>query len=847
MPGDMMDPNMPVPSSTGFEGLPYADNPVGQFIYGQVGQHMQASGFMPMGFSGQNIADQARNQKFLQMHNDLMVRASMADRENYIRTIQGGFRAVGAQFGEQERQSTVKALDAALPYMGMVAGMAPNMLESLGGPRGSQAVMAQKMIMGSRFRFDPVSGQLGMGQESIESMFDVMKGRILSDDISNLRGFTAGQMGDMSQFLLSKGLLASGGVGSQRAGLRELTMEAELPLGRRMDLMGIGADSMDIDDMSPAQIREIMGDREVRDQLQSDPNAVKRMRKFDSERVNRSIESYLDAASAMGEFLGTPNKGIGELMGKLEEMVGPSAMAQLSPQRIAGLVRQTGELARATGVAPEMAQAIQQHAMNQSAAMGLQGMQGLQVAQHAISFGGALRAGGLTPSWGQLSASQATAFDAQLTASATRSKAANRLGAFARMGQAMGGFQTEEAQLLMSQIKTGTLTDIPDRRRMMEILGGEGIDEAQAGAFFSQTFSNQRLVNEFDIGAQVRDLQGPEVRRNMARAINSRVGSRLADVAGVDAIPGISSSIIESIMGLSNEEFADPGNVDKAVVATLQESLGKEAFEERFGAGDEGIAKAKLFGQELVGGLEKSLGRDRNIGGAATLAAVRTMFDPATLEKRKRMAATARVRGVVDQALQPLGRGDVMQRFIGALQKSETGDVSDILGRTLGTTKKETRAAVLKAFEKLQGPMTALSKLKKDAEAESDPVERAKIVRAAQAKQEVLAKAAAGVAKELEIAGIDIDELVLSADEKAKKEKEEKEKEALAAKDPAIKDKATDGDAKSKAERESGGKTDVNVTFPDELRIGGELAITGNKAKLKAEVGGGKRGPGTKP
>jgi hypothetical protein len=809
-----MQPNRPVGAHTGFEGFPGADNPLVNILYAQLGQHMRSSGFSPMGLNQQNLLDQARNAQFMKMHNSMLQESAALDSENYMRTMQGIARATGAKFGAEERANTQKMIQGILPFAAPLAGTAGGSaaLEFLGGDRGSNIVMAQRLIMGSRFRFDPISGQVGMGRESIRASIAQMAEMVNRDDVTGLQGFGAGGLGDMSQFLQSRGLLPSmAGSGARRAALQTMGgVSGEDFLGRAMDRTGIGA-GRSIDSLSRSDIGS----------LSSDPEVAQRMRNFDGAKVARVSKDYLEAARAMGDLIGDPNAPIPQLMAALEQMVGPGALAQMSPQRVASMVRNTREMATLTGVSPAAVMAMNQHIANQANAMGIDSsVFGQPILQDALAFRQGMN---FTPAYGRMSADRGASLHAQLSLGAVKSRAANRMGAFMRMRAAMGGsFEDAEAERLALQVETDTLTSAPDQAAIQKMFGRMGISASQTNQFMAQTFANREFVSTHNLGRQIARLQPEEIRGGMARITSGVLARRLG--MSSTAVQGMSKRVVSAAMGMAEADFADMGKRDEVIQASINAEM------DRMGIGPNDPRRAEITGRlssEITGEWDRRAYKLKS--GARNAQELYQVVSDDARELADRATVQSRTRSVIASGLGGLGQGSFGRRLIASIQDSKTGEIDDILMRTLGVDHKKITKAAAGGFQELGQQAAEIRNLENQLFKEKDPETRKEIVARIQEKKDAMEASTAGVIKSLKDAGISVKGLDAAADKQIKEEEAKAAKKAEEVNEHGAIATGAKGVKGKEGEKGDAGGGDGG----GEIVIRGELTLKGNTATLR--------------
>jgi hypothetical protein len=720
---------------------------------------MQASGMQPIGLNQQNLLDQARNEQFMKMHEEMMTNAAELDRENTLRTVQGIFRMPGAQFTDEQRRATETMVNNLLPVAGKM--LAPTeggaaALELLGGRRGSNLVMSHRVLMGSRYRYDAGTGQLGQSPEAIKEVLASMSGMVNQNNVADLKGFTAGKLGDMHQFLLSRGLLSSGsGPAGTRAGLAAMDNTAEGPLGRAMERMGLNAGTA-MSKLTDAQVTSLSRDTDVEKAMGDDPAVAGAMRKFDARKVSGRVKEYLGAARAIGDLFGRPDAAIPELMAALEKFMGPSAMAQMSPHKIAQMVRQTHELSRAAGLTPAAISGLRGHISNQAAAMGVEQPFVQGILQDTIAFGTAHRGVGYTAAWGRMSDQQATQAFAQRRTNAVRSRAANRVSAFLRMRAASGGkFESEAAETMAQQIMSGTLTDIPTVRELSKLTG----DGALFNRYLGQTGTNREFGMEPGVQASIMGLQGVDFKR-----ITGMVGgAEVARQLGLDPTmrKQFGEGVVTALMGLDEASMAKQDVRNKTIQTAVRAQL-----DALVASGDmtqeQADAKSAQMTLAGAGAVWGELDKGAESGGMRNFQWGYQQYNPVAAEKARRNTLVAGVNAQIADDLGGLGRGSFAQRLVTAIQESPSGEIDDILQRTAGVKQGEIYDAVRGSLQAVGEERAGLDDLQKQLLKAKTPDQKRDIMRKIEIRRKALQEAVQGVAK----LGV-LDKLGSDADKKA--------------------------------------------------------------------------------
>ncbi len=317
---------------TGMEGLPFMSGGgplamAGMFLSPQLAQLMAQMGMAPTGAGhDMNVYDVMRNMQYTQQQAEAVRMAAQADRDNYMRTFRGIAALTGTPWGAAQQQAAGSIATTAQTLAPLLVEVAPDLIDQLGGLRGSAAVMSRRIIDAGRYRDDPVTGRFGMSAQTTgELSRSLFRDLYERQDITPMMGVSAGQLGELFGELQSRGMVA----GSGTAGVS----------GLRGRLSASGA-------LAPGQSERMTA--EELDRLVLDPATEDRLRNFDFSRVRRSLQTFTGVVAAMRDIFGDagrPNAPIQELMAGLDTLTMGQA-SQLDPARLADTARQTYWLAK---------------------------------------------------------------------------------------------------------------------------------------------------------------------------------------------------------------------------------------------------------------------------------------------------------------------------------------------------------------------------------------------------------------------------------------------------------------------------------------------------------------------
>lgn len=644
------------------EGVPFFGGQglggmVGMALLPQFQQMMGQVGMLPMGLGhDQNVYDRMMQQRYSLARMQAMQSASQLDRQNFMQGFRGIAALTGTPWGYEQRQAANQMAGLMSAGAPIFADMFPDMLDALGGARGSATVLSSRVMDAGRYRIDPLTGRMGMSQQSstflsqrlFESLYE-------PGNVARMHGITAGRAGELFQHLQQRGMI---GTVDRRSGI-----------------------------MQAAQDLNISG-TDV-DQLGSDPRVIERLRNIDANKVRGQIQAYTGAISAMRDIfgdLGRPNAPMSELVNALEALTA-GGMSQFDPGRLTMLARTTHNLARQTGVSVGNALIMQQHAASRAAAMGIEPIFAVTAAQGGMAYGGAYRGlgYGAHPAWGLMNADQQQQMDTNLRVQAAASPVANRLAAAMRIAE-MGGVRPgSDADALISAIRGQRDTWSPagggparsvtmENDEFLRIMtqGRPGLNTNDVMSILGQTNVNRQYVDQYGIQDIVRRRQGPdEVLPFIASSLQNTIASRLGDTIGdrtraAQIAADISPGVMEGIRALPPAVLANDSQRNQAIG-----SLITNALQQRGALNNMTAAQQADFGRSTAdifrGTADESLRRSRYGG---TLINWLHQTSPAVLNAAAAQQLEAQMTSQAQNDLAGLGRGSMMQRIVEAVRNA---------------------------------------------------------------------------------------------------------------------------------------------------------------------------------
>lgn len=718
---------------TGFEHLPGFNSPgmTGMLLNAVVApmmqQQMSQYGMIPGGLSSQNVMDYMQVQQQQAQQFAMLQRVAQDTTSAGVVDFLGGTaQAFGLEFGPSQ-QAAARQLGGyaavAAPYL---AQAMPDQLDAMSGRRGSAVVMAQRMADFNRYRLDPATGALGFDAESTEQQATALFNQMYSDEnLSRMRGVRAGEIGGLYQELGRRGMLPGADFRTERERITDATTSLFSQQGPERQRIEAA-----LRDAGAGPIQQTAGGAinlapDQLDALRSQTDVTTQMRAFDSDKIKRSLEGYVDVVSTMKEIFGEQGRTdapMAELVRSLEAL-SQGGLTQVSPGRLNQMIRTTTEIAKTSGVTLDAAMMMQQQAAGQMQARGMNPIQAPQITQAGLAEGQALQQGGAfdTPTWGLNDANFHRQLSQTLNIQAADSPAANAINAIFRAEDALGGFEEgTEANALSNALKSGSgvyqwngqdksIADLslPDYRAILAG-GSRSIGGADATRFLMQKRANSEFGFENKTFALVRRISQPaELRSKVFEPAAESIISAFLREQGIseEDIPTISenvgTAVGSALQNMSSATFGDREARLDAIADVILANAPEEAFgdteQERRNAASFQASSMLADMQSQFGG-RAALGPDGipgtlddgSYGGYGSLANALTAQRPETLERAARFAQRDVISAKLKNNMSGLTGNNWVGNFVDAVRAQEGEDrgitIGELLGRTLGGT-----------------------------------------------------------------------------------------------------------------------------------------------------------------
>jgi hypothetical protein len=735
---------------------------LGQMLAPSVRNLMGQVGMAPLGFGhDQNVFDVMQAQRFTQLRWQMMTDGARGEQQNYLRTIRGLHAAAGMQWTpEMERTFAPIAGAAGRNIAPMLALMNPQLLDALAGPTGSDVVMRMRMVDASRYRMDPVTGQMGLSRETLRQQLPQVFERLYGGgDAARMHGITAGDAGSLYAELGMRGLIPGAAAMGRDTrsevtrALREMGPQDAAAAARRVGVgdMGRGAQ------LTAADI----------DRLALDPSVSDRIRAFDAGRIVRTIQSYSKVTAVMREIfgdMGHPNAPVPLLMASLDAMTS-GGIGQLSPDRLATMARQQYLSAKNAGLTMDQMMLLQQNAAAVAGDLGLPSIMAPQLSRRAALF--MQSSGGLgATGFGAMNRGELGGLDLNLTAQGAASPMANRMNLLMRLREAApgGAFRAgSTAEAVGAAIARGQTSFRDPATGRVQSLGNVFMDDTSfmgmmrntpggpsEGALRAMLSQEQSISMEqgerYNTGDLVRQLQGPTTfAPHIAAFIREVLTRQLTAQLETQGVPSAKARQQAAVMAqqmagrveerirteVSGAQLADPESRRSAIARIIDDEMRKAPAAAGLQIGDR-QAWTRLTAEMVYGGVNVRLQqmfpmtatRDKPRAWDNVLNVDRAAADLGRMRMQEdHQAAMMNARGVPGALA-----GGFFARTVGAVQRADIND-PDALKRILfaglgGVDKGVIEKQLMPQFEALRAEEAALNQQARELASEKDPVRR---------------------------------------------------------------------------------------------------------------------------
>lgn len=494
--------------------------------------------YVPAQFSsGMNMYSQMKAGSVLSNQSKAMGMASQRDQRAIYEMIEGSANLLGQPMGRRERQNANDVASYAANAMPFLAQINPDFVDKMAGVKGSATVMAQNMARGGRYAIDPVTGRRGYSAESAGEITKGVYDRLYSGDASAMGGMTAGRAGALFDEAQRRGMMPNSS--------------------------GRGKGMKEIADQMGTTISEVS-------QM---PDLDRKLRELDANKIASKLKGMSKAVNAMSEIFGEagePNAPMAQLVGAIETLT-QANMQNIEPQKLARMVRNTSNVAKAAGIEmPEMFKL-----MGATAGMAdrsgvnrvfVPGITNQAVAENQAGkniFGGA-------QVFGLPNADKLLNIDQQLNVQATRDYRTQDVASIARAVETFGVEPEKGSELaaVYAAIKDkdsgGNYTYNGEKKNVYDLNKQEGgINQFLAGSkvpisviqsLNANRDANEALINKYDINTNI-GRQGQT--RLVTDELSAYNGTAVRSVMDDETLMKDVSPELRTLLNSSSQEITD--------------------------------------------------------------------------------------------------------------------------------------------------------------------------------------------------------------------------------------------------------------------------------------------------
>lgn len=644
---------------------------------------MSQQGLMPMGQAG-SYMQAMRAREHRDMVNAVAGMVAPQDANGYYRAMRGAAALAGMPFNAQQRQAA-RSLSQTLAGFGPTLGVvAPEFLDAIAGERGSVQAMASQMMEANRYRVDPLTGRMGFSTASNAALVNGVFGQMFAEDnMAQMRGLRAGDMGQLYRELASEGLLGTSG-NTRDQTIRMLQRARE----EGMDLSAIGrqqgvaiAPGMNLASLSNSDLAK----------LRQHEGISTKINQADVAQVSEKLQGYVASLSAMREVFGEngdPNAPMPKLINALKALTS-GQMQRFDAGQLNVMVRDMQSMSQLSGKSIDQLLAMSQVANANNAQ--ILGSYGVSFNPTAVRVGAttgmAFAQRGGAVGFGALNREQAEQMSMSLFSRGLGSDLSNTLGALSRIEEA-GGFADNAAgnqmraalAALDSGMETYTYIDAngqpqtartPTRAQDFRGMVGQGaitgMNMSGFNMMLGNTTSNQRALSTRADRQQAALNQQPfEFNRRSTLAMSNMFISDSQVVAAFGdqnqrnaAGRALGQAANQAIDNMTLAQIQDPAQRNQIIAEALQTAAinaGMPALSD---------AQAKNMAAAAFGQHESVL---RQSGMDATSFA--QTHGRGMREARAESSAIVTAQSGLNDAMGQFGpQGGLMQRFMTAMQK----------------------------------------------------------------------------------------------------------------------------------------------------------------------------------
>ncbi len=696
--------NAPGPDMMPLAGVPFQNFGMPGMLAGMAGNialsgMLQQQGVTPMGNAGSFMQAQ-RTLDFQNMMGNVSGRVAQQDADSFFNTMRGGAALLGMPFDE-EQQGAARDLSETIAGFGpMLGSMAPGMLDTLAGERGSIQSMSSQMMLANRYQIDPLTGRMGFDTEANEQMVNQVFDTMFADDnYTRMQGLRAGDIGQLYKELAPEGLVGPQGSRRDRAVsmLEQLREEDGAEFESILSEAGVMANPDNLQSLTPESIAKLTQTSAVSERLS----------KSDGSAITKQLEGYVDTIAALREVFGeagNPNAPIPQLINGLKAFTAGQSQ-QFDTNQLNAVVRDMQALSQMSGKSLDQLTKSTQLAAQQGEALGI----GRTFAPTAVNVGTttgmAFQEQGGATGFGAVTREQAEARSMEFFNRGMSSQMANTLGALGRVRES-GGFSDNDAgqriEKAMDALERGdtkytytrdgqTVTeDVPRTeaafRGMVSQGGVEGMNLAQFGSMLNDRTSNLRnLHSNRGLQQAAFNVQAEEVNDSIERVMQNRLMSNEqidnANLSGKEKVRTTRSMARAANQALRDLSAQEMQNADTRNTAMAEAIMGQAAAEN--------VDMSESEARNAATGLFGSAENVARSSGFTSMTEFKQVMGTGMTNSRRSKQAQVQARASVNESMSVLGnKGSLSQRIVTAIQKQGgrggEADLSTLLADAFG-------------------------------------------------------------------------------------------------------------------------------------------------------------------
>lgn len=677
-------------------------------------QLFRSQGFAALGGGSGNIYRSMQEMQLTLSRESLLKNLGVEQRQDYQRFLTGLAHLTGMDTSDTETRQSIRRVSELLDRLTpILVRSLPDLVDTLSGLRGSAAVMSDRMYSASRFRLDPLTGQVGMRPQEIEMLSRRTYEELFAGRRYRERLMTAGEAGSLFDQLQRQAMLPT------------VTLQDLSPDQLRQAALPLLLDEQQRQRLIAAQtsreVLEILRSTVPGGEAQLRTALGQTLRDLNVQQVVNSLRSYEKALTAIREIFGDaghPNAPVPQLLQALQSLTADQLL-QTDPDRLAQILRTTAALGRAAGISMQGVMLQQNAAAMMATQLGLPGQAGLQLAEGSLAWRAALVQSGILGHrvWGLSSLDQQTDLDLKLRLGAENSVLANRLGALLRLFEMRPEALRpgSRAQELVEDLRQGRGIGYISAEEFQRLLSeGTTLSQREITEMLAQRELNREVATRYRVGDLIRRrAQGEEWQRQLERQLQIPVRVALTETfqdlpteaARQTALAG-ATAVARAIRNLTPQQMSDARARNRAIGQALLEALREDqATRDRLqnlGNEDRQREWAEFQAEVLYGRAAEDTRRTFGV----TLQDMQLQHNQDLLRQTERLREEMSLNAQLESAFVGLGRGSFWQRAVEAVlnyREVDQGGLAKVFMQALGgVSRSELTEELNRQLERLR-------------------------------------------------------------------------------------------------------------------------------------------------